>query len=93
MGQQKERLNEILTDTLSDWEVDCQPETIAQMTEHLLENDVTVQKCGRWQYVDGDLGYSQVKCSVCSKSTVFGNEDDIFPYCPFCGAKMMDKGA
>ena len=38
----EKRLNEILTGPLYDWEVDCQPETIAQMTEHLIENGVTV---------------------------------------------------
>lgn len=43
---------------------------------------------GKWEYVDGDVGYSQVKCSVCDKTTVFGEEDEIFLYCPNCGAKM-----
>lgn len=38
----KERLNEILTDTLENWECDVQPETVSQIVEHLIENNVIV---------------------------------------------------
>ena len=43
---------------------------------------------GRWEYVDGDAGYTEVRCSVCKKTTVFGDEDDISLYCQYCGTKM-----
>lgn len=46
------------------------------------------QKHGRWEYIDGDLGYSQVKCTSCGYTTVFGEEDDFFPHCPVCTAIM-----
>lgn len=38
----KERLNEIMTGTLEDWECDVQPETVSQIVEHLIENNVIV---------------------------------------------------
>lgn len=50
--------------------------------------DVAEMKHGEWEYVCGDVGYSQVKCSICNKTTVFGDEEEISPYCPNCGAKM-----
>lgn len=46
------------------------------------------RKHGKWEYVDGDLGYSQVKCTACGFTTVFGEEDSIFPNCPICTAVM-----
>lgn len=61
--------------------------------KHFLSSaDVTVQKHGRWQCVDGDIGYTEVKCSACGKTMVFGEEEEISLYCQYCGAKM-DKGA
>lgn len=43
---------------------------------------------GKWEYIGGDVGYSQVKCSACGKMTVFGDEEEISLYCHKCGAKM-----
>lgn len=96
MDQQKERLNEILTGTLYDWEVDCQPETIAQMTEHLLENDVTIQKHGKWLFIRepnmvdtcGNPVY-HAQCSECGfKWTELYAVRKYFKGCPSCTAKM-----
>ena len=42
MKEQKKLLNEILTETLRDWECDVQPETVSQIVEHLIENNVIV---------------------------------------------------
>ena len=53
-----------------------------------LSADVEEVRHGRWIYVDGDVGYFESKCSVCNKSTVFLEGEDIFSYCPNCGAKM-----
>ena len=61
------------------------PEYVVAMIRDLLENEV---KHGKWIYIDGDVGYSQVKCSRCKKMTVFGDEDELYHYCPSCGAKM-----
>ena len=41
----RERLIEILKDTLHEWECDVQPETLLQIAEHLLENGVIVPPC------------------------------------------------
>lgn len=41
----RERLIEILEDTLHEWECDVQPETLSQIAEHLLENGVIVPPC------------------------------------------------
>lgn len=38
----KQRLIELLTDTLHEWECDAQPETVSQIAEHLMENGVFV---------------------------------------------------
>ena len=39
---EREKLIELLTDTLHDWECDAQPETVSQIAEHLLDNGVVV---------------------------------------------------
>ena len=49
--------------------------------------DVVEVKHGKWKYVDGDLGYSDLECSECGAITVFF-DDERFNYCPNCGAKM-----
>lgn len=41
----RERLIEILEDTLHEWECDVQPETLSQIAEHLLANGVIVPPC------------------------------------------------
>lgn len=42
---QREKLIELLEDTLHEWECDAQPETLSQIADHLLENGVIVQPC------------------------------------------------
>lgn len=41
----KEKLVELLKDTLHEWECDVSTETITQISEHLLENGVIVPPC------------------------------------------------
>ena len=42
----RDRLVELLKDTLCEWECDVQPETVLQIAEHLVENDVVpVVRC------------------------------------------------
>lgn len=38
----RERLIELLEDTLREWECEVQPETLSQIAEHLIENGVIV---------------------------------------------------
>ena len=49
--------------------------------------DVAEVRHGKWKYVDGDLGYSDLECSECEATTLFF-DDERFNYCPNCGAKM-----
>lgn len=41
----RDRLIELLEDTLHEWECDAQPETISQIAENLLESGVIVPPC------------------------------------------------
>lgn len=50
--------------------------------------DVQEVKHGEWEYIDGDVGYSQAKCSFCGEIAIFGDEENIALYCPNCGAKI-----
>lgn len=73
--------------TVEDWSTGKRKPSkyVVQMIRDLLDSEV---KHGKWIYVDGDVGYSQVKCSRCEKMTVFGDEDELYQYCPSCGTKM-----
>ena len=61
---------------------------VLDMIEQAPAADVVEVRHGRWNYINGDVGYTEVECSECKKRTVFGDEDEIYPYCPNCGAKM-----
>lgn len=43
--QERDRLIELLEDTLHEWECDVQSETLSQIAEHLIENGVIVLPC------------------------------------------------
>lgn len=45
-------------------------------------------KYAKWEYNGGDIGYSDYSCSNCQNSIVFDDNNDLYPYCPYCGAKM-----
>ncbi len=49
----KEKMIELLTDTLSEWECEVQPETVSEIAEHLLESGVIAPPCevGQWLWV------------------------------------------
>lgn len=47
----RDRLVELLKDTLHEWECDIQPETVSQIADHLIENEVVpVVKCKDCKY-------------------------------------------
>ena len=54
----RDRLIELLEDTLHEWECDVQSETLTQIAEHLLENGVIVPPCDIGQTVYTRYGYS-----------------------------------
>ena len=70
-------------------------EKIKRIADHLINNGVTVQKCGYWISLT-DCANAGVYCSVCNKKVY--KEDYAWcnrknklrsDYCPHCGAKMM----
>jgi DNA-directed RNA polymerase subunit RPC12/RpoP len=50
--------------------------------------DVQEIKHGKWEYDSGDVGYTNYLCSECKNFLTFYEEIDLYPYCPYCGAKM-----
>ena len=61
-----------------------------ELEKKIEQGELVEVRHGRWQYVDGDVGYAEVKCSACGKTTVFGEEEEIPMYC-HCEAKMDEK--
>lgn len=41
----RDRLIELLADTLSEWECEVRPETVSEIAEHLLENGIIAPPC------------------------------------------------
>lgn len=58
MSNEKDKLIELLKDTLHEWECDVQFETISEIAEHLIENSVVVPPCkvGDTVYYTEDIG-------------------------------------
>ncbi len=68
-----------------------------KITDLLIENGVTVQKCGYWVSLT-DCANAGVYCSVCHKKVYkedyarCNRENKLrSDYCPHCGAKMMPQ--
>lgn len=55
--------------------------------------DVQKVKLGKWMYEDSDLGWTDYKCSECGNIIHTNVQDeDLYDFCPYCGAKMdMNK--
>lgn len=56
-------------------------------------NHVSEVKHGKWIYDISDVGWTDYYgCSVCRNLiTVEGQDEDLYPYCPYCGARMDGK--
>lgn len=67
----RERLIELLEDTLYDWECDVSIETVTEIAEHLIENGVIVPPCkvGQTVYYN-DNNYSYKRDILTFESTV-----------------------
>lgn len=47
----------------------------------------------KWEFEGIALGYADYKCARCGNFIFFDNKDnDLYNYCPYCGAKMEGKG-
>ena len=69
--------------------------TKEEFADYLIQNGVTVQERGYWQYIDDDVDEDnniQAYCSVCGAgdkhaTSMIGK----VPYCWKCGRKMMPE--
>jgi rubrerythrin len=50
--------------------------------------DIQKIKHGKWKYNSGDVDYANYLCSECGNFLTFYEDIDLYPYCPYCGAKM-----
>ena len=72
----------------------------AETVKHIIEvdgskpNEATVCdmreiKHGKWVSTGNALGYTEYHCSECDNYLFLDSKDDeLYPYCPYCGAKM-----
>lgn len=61
---------------------------MCKMVDDLPAADVQEIKHGKWKYDSGDVGYANYLCSECDNFLSFDEDIDLYPYCPYCGAKM-----
>ena len=59
-----------------------------KIAEFLYNAGYRKQSEGEWQFLDGDLGYDEYRCSACGENIIFFEEEDKYAFCPNCGAKM-----
>ena len=50
--------------------------------------DMQEIKHGSWEYDSEGVGYANYLCSECGNFLTFYEDIDLYPYCPYCGAKM-----
>ena len=57
--------------------------------------DVVEVRHGRWKIYDDGFGCELMHCSICQEEFYDGDNDtvdNLYNYCPNCGAKMDGKG-
>lgn len=60
-----------------------------QIVENQPTADVQEVKHGKWNYDDSDVGWASYECYDCGNIIcTMGDEDDLYNFCPYCGAKM-----
>jgi DNA-directed RNA polymerase subunit RPC12/RpoP len=53
--------------------------------------DMQEIKHGSWEYDSEGVGYANYLCSECGNFLTFYEDIDLYPYCPYCGAKMKQE--
>ena len=65
------------------------------IADHLIANGVTVKECAEWEEIEDDWNMETIyKCSACKEEfvTIDGTPaDNLWNYCPHCGAKMIHQ--
>ena len=73
----------------------CNIYAVVQLANALADNGVTVQQRGEWEEIEDDWSMETIyKCSACKEEfvTIDGTPaDNLWNYCPHCGAKMMPQ--
>ena len=68
---------------------------IEKIASHLIAHGVTVQEFAGWEEIEDDWSMETIyKCSACKEEfvTIDGTPpDNLWNYCPHCGAKIMHK--
>ena len=63
--------------------------SLREVLEDTPTADVAEVRHGEWDYEDSDVGWTDYSCSVCRNIiTTSADEDELYNYCPYCGAKM-----
>ena len=75
------------------------PEQLTPLIESLIQKqpaaDVVGVRRERWDYENSDVGGADYSCSACRNIITVSSEsqdEDLYSYCPYCGAKMGGKG-
>ena len=89
----REKLVELFYD--NNVRCDQKIEGLADDVMDIIANGVTVQECGEWEEIEDDWSMETIyKCSACKEEfvTIDGTPaDNLWNYCPHCGAKMMPQ--
>ena len=72
----------------SPYEVCYSERSIKQMIDCQPTEDVAEVRHGKWRVHDSDVGYVQFACSLCGELVTLDDEEQPYPYCPNCGARM-----
>ncbi len=90
-----------LETSISSWGRDCNSNapTMVRAYQDVLHRvksipaaDVVEVRHGKWDYDISDVGWTDYSCSVCRNiTTVEGQNEDLYSFCPYCGAKMDGK--
>lgn len=80
---ERDRLTELLVDTIHEWECDVSKETVTEIAEHLIENGVIVPPCkvGNTIYqIDGVRIYQSTihEITYTSSKVIFVTENIVF---------------
>ena len=87
----REKLVEIIQNSVGG----CARHWAEVIADGLIAHGVTVQECAEWEEIEDDWNMETIyKCSACKEEfvTIDGTPaDNLWNYCPHCGAKMMPK--